>query len=76
VKEKIKRLKNTNSCGPDGIPNIVLQRCSDEISPVLAAIYRKSMNQCQVPAEWKQANVVPIHNKDPSQKPVTTGQSH
>jgi hypothetical protein len=37
VKEKIKRLKNTNSCGPDRIPNIVLQRCSDEISPVLEA---------------------------------------
>jgi hypothetical protein len=44
VKAQIKNLKNTNSCGPDGIPNIVLQQCVDEIGPVLAALYRKSMN--------------------------------
>jgi Reverse transcriptase (RNA-dependent DNA polymerase) len=41
----------------------MLQHCSDEISPVLAALYRKSLRDRKVPAEWKQANVVPIFKK-------------
>jgi hypothetical protein len=63
VKTQIKNLKNTNSCGPDGIPNIVLQQCVDEIGPVLASLYRKSMNHGLVPTNWKQAHVVPIQKK-------------
>jgi hypothetical protein len=63
VRVKIKKLKNTNSSGPDGITSLLLQKCTDELSPVLAALYRKSINHSKVPAEWKKANVVPIFKK-------------
>jgi hypothetical protein len=63
VKAQIKKLKKTNSAGPDGITNIVLQQCTDILSPILAALYRKSMNEGKVPTDWKKANVVPIFKK-------------
>jgi hypothetical protein len=63
VRQKIKNLKPTGAAGPDGISTKLLQNCVDEISPVLAVIYRKSMATGSVPAEWKTANVVPIFKK-------------
>jgi Reverse transcriptase (RNA-dependent DNA polymerase) len=69
VRTQIKKLKKTGSAGPDGISSELLQECSDEISPILAALYRKSMNTSTVPAEWKQANVVPIFKKGAKQDP-------
>jgi hypothetical protein len=60
VRAKIKKLKRTGAAGPDGISTRLLQQCQDEISPVLATIYRKSLQEGRVPAEWKTANVVPI----------------
>jgi hypothetical protein len=63
VRQKIKQLKPTGAAGPDGITTRLLQNCAEEISPVLAVIYRKSMAQGKVPEEWKSANVVPIFKK-------------
>jgi hypothetical protein len=63
VRQKIKNLKPTGAAGPDGISTKLLQNCVDEISPVLAVIYRKSLATGSVPAEWKTANVVPIFKK-------------
>jgi hypothetical protein len=63
VRQKIKRLKPTGAAGPDGITTKMLQNCAEELSPVLAVIYRKSMMTGAVPPEWKTANVVPIHKK-------------
>jgi hypothetical protein len=63
VREKIKQLKKTSSARPDGITNELLQQCVNELSPVLAALYRKSMEKGKVPNEWKTANVVPIFKK-------------
>jgi len=63
VRKKIKDLKPHSAAGPDGISPRLLQECIAELSPVLAMIYRKSMDQGIVPAEWKTANVVPIFKK-------------
>jgi hypothetical protein len=41
----------------------LLQNCADEVSPVLAVIYRKSIISGTVPADWKTANVIPIFKK-------------
>jgi hypothetical protein len=63
VRSHIKKLKPTGAAGPDGITTKLLQTCQDELSPVLATIYRKSLQEGTVPEEWKTANVVPIFKK-------------
>jgi hypothetical protein len=63
VRSQIKKLKPTGAAGPDGITTQLLQQCVDELSPVLATFYRKSINEGKVPQEWKTANVVPIFQK-------------
>jgi hypothetical protein len=63
VRQQIKKLKPTGAAGPDGITSRLLQQCTDVHSPVLAAIYRKSINEGTVPDERKLANGVPIFKK-------------
>ena len=41
----------------------MLQNCQEQLAPILAMIFRKSMNTGQVPKEWRHANVVPIYKK-------------
>ena len=69
VRKKIKKLKPTSAAGPDGITPKLLQNCVEEISPVLAMIFRKSMEQGVVPEEWRQANVIPIFKKGKKSDP-------
>ena len=43
--------------GRDDLNDRVLKECSNEISPVLALIFNKSLAWGDVPDEWRQANV-------------------
>ena len=55
--------KSHSAAGPDGISPKILQQCEDRLAPVLAMIYRKSVNEGQVPMEWRTATVIPIFKK-------------
>ena len=74
VKQKIKELKPHSAAGPDVITPRLLQACQEELSPVLAMIFRKSINSRQVPQEWRQANVVLSTKRAASQNQGTTDQ--
>ena len=63
VRRKIHQLKPHSAAGPDGISPKLLQQCEDQLAPVLAMIFRKSVNTSKVPEEWKTAAVVPIYKK-------------
>ena len=63
VRKKIRQLKPHSAAGPDGIAPKLLQQCEDQIAPVLAMIFRKSLNKSEVPQEWKTATVIPIFKK-------------
>ena len=62
-------LKSSLSCGPDGIPSLLLKRCSLSLSYPLALIFRQSFLECRVPSPWRLANVMPLFkgglNSDP-----------
>ena len=63
-KHEIRLLDNLNShkaTGPDNIPTQLLKQLSPEISPVLTMIFQAALQQCQVPTDWKTANIVPVH---------------
>ena len=69
VQKKIRELKPDSAPGPDGINGRLLQGLADEISPVLSEIFRKSLNEGEVPPDWKAANVTPIFKKGAKTKP-------
>ncbi|KAG9227364.1 hypothetical protein CCMSSC00406_0004097 [Pleurotus cornucopiae] len=47
------RLKPFKVCGPDGIPNIVLMRCSSTLAPILTRIYEAVFQLNYYPLAWK-----------------------
>jgi len=63
VKKKICNLRNNSAPGPDGISPKILKNLKDQIAPVLAMVYRKSLARSEVPEEWRQANICPIYKK-------------
>ena len=59
-------LSNINvnkAMGPDDISGKVLKNCAKSVSVPLSLLFRKSYYSSTLPADWKTANVVPIHKK-------------
>ena len=57
-------LDSSKASGPDGIPAHILKQCSKEIAPSLCALFNHSLRTGRFPAEWKNADVTPVHKKD------------
>jgi hypothetical protein len=69
VKRKIRELRMDAASGPDGLGPKVLQKLQDQLSPILAAIFRKSLDEGVVPHDWKEENVTPIFKKGTKSSP-------
>ena len=54
--------------GPDNIPCRILKETAKEIAPMLQLFFQASLDQGQLPKEWKTANVVPIFKKGEKSK--------
>ena len=67
VKEVITAINANKSCGPDNIHPRLLKELIYHISHPTALLLNNTMEQREIPEEWKQANVSPIFKK---------GQSH
>ena len=63
VLDAIKQLKRHTSPGPDMIYASILQDHAKTISKILATIFQQSIDTGQIPKDWKEANVTPIHKK-------------
>jgi hypothetical protein len=63
VVKKLENLKNSSSCGPDGIPNLILKQFSHILSGPLTTIFNKSLQTSEVPDDWKLGDITPIHKK-------------
>ena len=61
IEEVLLALNPNKAAGPDQIESWVLRECAKELAPVLCQIYRKSLDDAEVPHLWKEANIVPIH---------------
>ncbi len=62
VREKLKNLKRNKSGGMDDIHVNVLKEVLDFDVP-LALLFNNSLQTGQVPQDWKDANVTPLHKK-------------
>jgi hypothetical protein len=54
IEAQLKRLKPYKAPGPDGIPNIVLTKCSDLIAGRLCHIYRAMLDKNLMFKPWKE----------------------
>jgi exonuclease III len=61
--EEIQNTKKGKSAGPDGIHPCVIRELCKEVSRPLLLIFRKSLEEGQLPTKWKDAIVVPIFKK-------------
>ena len=62
-------LKVNKSPGPDNIFPKILKETKNEIVPLLASLFNKSLQQGVVPNDWKTANVTPIFKKGDRSSP-------
>ena len=62
VKKKLLKLNSTKSAGPDGFHPRVLAETAGSIAKPLS-IFRKSLDEGNLPMDWKVATVIPIHKK-------------
>ena len=63
VKKLLDSLDSHKATGPDNIPTQLLKQLNPELSPALTIIVEASLQQCQVPSDWKTANIVLVHKK-------------
>ena len=62
VAQSLSYLDISKSCGPDGIPPLLLQECSFQIAPSICDLFNHSLHIGHIPSEWKSANITPVHN--------------
>ena len=66
VEKHIKQLLNASmSQGPDNLHPKLLLETLNEIKDPITELFRKSLQEGQVPTDWKLANIIPLHKKGP-----------
>ena len=75
VLKLLQKLNPNKAPGPDMLPARIMKELAAEISPLLAIIYRKSLDTGTIPKNWKTANVTAIFKKGESTKPAIIGPS-
>ena len=63
VLKLLKSLNLNKASGPDNIAARVLKECASTLSPVIADFYQQTLDEGEVPADWKQQRINPIFKK-------------
>ncbi|KGL94103.1 RNA-directed DNA polymerase from mobile element jockey, partial [Charadrius vociferus] len=69
VRDLLQHLEVHKSVGLDGIHPRVLRELAEVLSRTLCIIYEQSWLTGEVPADWRLANVTPIHKKGRKEDP-------
>ena len=70
VKKLLSNLDSHKAIGPDSIPSRFLKEYADEITPALTLIFQASLQQGEVPQDWRQAYVTPTFKKGDRSSPA------
>ena len=70
VKKLLLDLDTHKAAGPDNIPTRYLKDCADELAPAITLIYQASLQQGEVPSDWREAIVTPIFKKGDHSNPA------
>ena len=63
VTKLLENLNANKALGPDEISPFILKTGAKEIGPVLSFIFNQSLISGEIPKDWLDANVVPLHKK-------------
>ena len=63
VEKLLRDLNPHKAQGPDNIPACFLKEFAPELAPAITLIFKASLKQGKVPADWKKANVTPLFKK-------------
>lgn len=69
VLKLLKGLRLFKATGPDEIPAFILKHSAESLAPYLTWMYQLSLDQGQIPDEWRRANIVPIYKKGEKYQP-------
>lgn len=61
VAQALRKLNTVKAAGPDGIHPAIMKPLADIIAEPLAQLFNKSLRQQELPTDWKNASVTPIH---------------
>ena len=56
----LQNLKAQKACGPDNLPNIMLNNCSESLANSLSVIFRTFYNKRCFPTFWKKSEITPL----------------
>ena len=70
IEKLLQGLNPAKATGPDGLPPRVLKELATQLAPILAMIYRLSLQTGKVPSDWRQALVTPIYKKGEHYDPI------
>ena len=63
VREEILKLNVNKSCGPDNVHPRLLLELVDSLSKPIALLLQRTMEEGDIPTEWKSASISPIFKK-------------
>ena len=63
VQKLLQNLNPHKASGPDNIPSRLLKETAAEIAPALTLLFQSSLQQGEVPEDWKLGNVTPLFKK-------------
>jgi hypothetical protein len=68
IEKKLKELKVTKAMGPDGIHPFILKSAAEILCKPLEIIFRKSLDEGNLPKQWKEAYITALHKKGDKQR--------
>ena len=63
VRKLLQGLNPHKAEGPDHIPTRFLKEFATELTPAMTLIFQASLQQGEIPDEWRQANIAPVFKK-------------
>jgi len=63
VKSRLEKLREDKSPGDDDLSSRLLKMISEEVAQPITILFNQSMNEGDVPLDWRSANVTPIFKK-------------
>lgn len=63
VEKLLSQLNPSKAAGPDQIPCRILRELSQELAPILSALFQQSLDTGTLPSSWSKAFVTPVFKK-------------